>query len=223
MSKIIPTQINNDEPIKCRYCSSTNVIVGEKGFSLGGAVAGFLTMGILGSLIAGNLGRKDLELTCLSCGERWYPFDPFLQDMYREEDHAKRHKEHDEKFKNQQDSEQSSSAPRTANKNEVEFIVSTVGSAVADYYMEAMEKQCTVCGRDQSSGVKIVFLCERGHVYCDECSRESKDSKKYKKDNLRRGIFTGTRVCPEVIPRRGIFSTTKVCSSPLTKIPRKLH
>jgi len=61
MSNIMVNTNNDDEPIKCRYCSSTKITTGEKGFSIGQASAGFLTLGILGGFLAGNIGRKDIQ------------------------------------------------------------------------------------------------------------------------------------------------------------------
>lgn len=51
---------------KCPYCSSKNIRIAPKGFSLGKAAAGAVIAGPLGA--AGGLhGRKDLEVKCSNC------------------------------------------------------------------------------------------------------------------------------------------------------------
>lgn len=58
--------------VTCPKCTSTNIQIGEKGYgALKGAV-GSLILGP-GGLLIGFHGRKDVELKCLSCGNKWKP------------------------------------------------------------------------------------------------------------------------------------------------------
>ena len=63
--------MNNTE-IRCPKCKSTNLHVSQKGFSGGKALAGALTVGALG-LLAGTIGSKNIEITCLNCGHKFNP------------------------------------------------------------------------------------------------------------------------------------------------------
>lgn len=60
--------------IKCPKCKSTNLHVGQQGFSTGKAVAGLLTVGTLG-ILAGNIGRDKIKVTCLDCGKTFNPLE----------------------------------------------------------------------------------------------------------------------------------------------------
>ena len=51
-----------------------NFSTGQKGFGLGKAAVGAILLGPIG-IAGGLLGRKDLELVCLSCNNKWKP-DP---------------------------------------------------------------------------------------------------------------------------------------------------
>jgi len=62
--------MENDSNIKCPYCSSTNYTVGKKGFGFGKAAVGAVLLGPAG-LLAGGIGSKDLEFTCLNCGKTY--------------------------------------------------------------------------------------------------------------------------------------------------------
>ena len=54
----------------CPECGSTSLSSNKKGFSFGKAAAGMLAVGGLG-LLAGGIGSKKVEITCLICGHRW--------------------------------------------------------------------------------------------------------------------------------------------------------
>jgi len=60
----------NNSNIKCPYCNSTNYTVGKKGFGFGKAAVGAVLLGPAG-LLAGGIGSKDLEFTCLNCGKTY--------------------------------------------------------------------------------------------------------------------------------------------------------
>lgn len=62
------------DAIRCPSCHSTNVHIANQGFSTGKAVAGFLTIGAIGTL-AGNIGRDNIKVTCLNCGRTFNPVE----------------------------------------------------------------------------------------------------------------------------------------------------
>ena len=55
---------------KCPRCGSTSLSGNKKGFGIGKAVVGAALVGPLG-LVAGNLGAKKVQVTCLSCGKKF--------------------------------------------------------------------------------------------------------------------------------------------------------
>jgi hypothetical protein len=59
-------------PVKCPRCDSASLAAGNKGFSFGGALAGWLWFGAVG-LLGGLLGVKEVVITCLNCGAQWSP------------------------------------------------------------------------------------------------------------------------------------------------------
>ena len=54
----------------CPKCGSTSLSANKKGFGVGKALIGAELIGGLG-LMAGNLGAKKVQVTCLHCGHRW--------------------------------------------------------------------------------------------------------------------------------------------------------
>lgn len=58
--------------MKCPKCQSSQLTAQKKGFSGKKAVAGALLTGGVG-LLAGTIGQNDIEITCLSCGNKWEP------------------------------------------------------------------------------------------------------------------------------------------------------
>jgi RNA polymerase subunit RPABC4/transcription elongation factor Spt4 len=55
---------------KCPMCNSTSLSGNKKGFGIGKAVLGAWAIGPIG-LIAGNVGSKNLLVTCLNCGYKF--------------------------------------------------------------------------------------------------------------------------------------------------------
>ncbi len=56
----------------CPKCKSTNIQIGEKGYGALKSAVGGLILGP-GGLLIGFHGRKDIQLKCLSCGNKWKP------------------------------------------------------------------------------------------------------------------------------------------------------
>jgi len=59
-----------DQGMVCPRCHSTQVTAGKKGFGIGKALVGGVLLGPVG-ILAGFIGRKNMEFACLSCKERW--------------------------------------------------------------------------------------------------------------------------------------------------------
>lgn len=56
----------------CPYCGSTSLTANQKGFGVGKAVVGAWALGPIG-LVAGNIGKNKITVTCLNCGRRFRP------------------------------------------------------------------------------------------------------------------------------------------------------
>lgn len=63
---------DNEEPVRCPRCRSTQLTANKKGFGLGKAAAGGLLLGPVG-LLGGFLGSSKVKITCLKCGYTWKP------------------------------------------------------------------------------------------------------------------------------------------------------
>mgnify|MGYP001089561492 FL=1 len=63
---------NDEEPVRCPRCRSTQLSANKKGFGLGKAAAGGLLLGPVG-LLGGFLGSSKVKITCLKCGYTWKP------------------------------------------------------------------------------------------------------------------------------------------------------
>ena len=61
-----------EEPVRCPRCRSTQLTANRKGFGLGKAAAGGLLLGPVG-LLGGFLGSNKVKITCLKCGYTWKP------------------------------------------------------------------------------------------------------------------------------------------------------
>ena len=60
----------DDDVLRCPRCQSTQLHVGDKGFSVGKAAVGHLLVAGVG-LIGGFIGSKKIMITCLKCGYKW--------------------------------------------------------------------------------------------------------------------------------------------------------
>ena len=63
-------QIQQEEYLCCPKCGSRELHAEHKGFSGGKALAGALVTGGIG-LLAGTIGSRDTQITCLKCGNRF--------------------------------------------------------------------------------------------------------------------------------------------------------
>lgn len=69
--RVVEQQKREDaKPVVCPKCYSPSITSNEKGFGVGKAVVGVGLFGLPG-VLAGNIGRKKLKVTCLSCGHAW--------------------------------------------------------------------------------------------------------------------------------------------------------
>lgn len=55
---------------KCPRCDSTSLVGNKKGFGIGKAIVGATLFGALG-LLAGGIGSKKVQVTCLKCGNKF--------------------------------------------------------------------------------------------------------------------------------------------------------
>lgn len=69
-----PVKVNkaseNEEYLCCPKCHSKELHAEKKGYSGGKALAGVVLTGGIG-LLAGTIGSKDIQITCLKCGKRF--------------------------------------------------------------------------------------------------------------------------------------------------------
>ncbi len=79
----------------CPKCGSSHIHSAEKGFGVGKALVGVWVLGSVG-LLAGNIGRHDVIMTCLSCGHKFEPGEgislnmSFSEQQAREEEKRKK-------------------------------------------------------------------------------------------------------------------------------------
>ena len=69
INPITPT-ISNEEYLCCPKCESKEIHSEQKGFSGGKALAGAILTGGIG-ILAGTIGSKDVQMTCLKCGNKF--------------------------------------------------------------------------------------------------------------------------------------------------------
>lgn len=65
-------QYDREGIIYCPKCHSISLSSNKKGFGIGKAIIGAAVVGPLG-LIAGNIGAKKVRITCLKCGNHFWP------------------------------------------------------------------------------------------------------------------------------------------------------
>ena len=63
---------SDNATLLCPKCGSPHVAIGNQGYGLGKAAAGFVVGGPVG-LLGGLLGSKKVVVGCASCGHRWAP------------------------------------------------------------------------------------------------------------------------------------------------------
>ena len=69
--RVVEQQKREDaKHVLCPKCYSPSITSNENGFGVGKAVVGVGLFGLPG-VLAGNIGRKKLKVTCLSCGHAW--------------------------------------------------------------------------------------------------------------------------------------------------------
>lgn len=68
---------SEEELIFCPKCLSTHVHAEQKGFSGGKALAGVVAIGGIG-ILAGTIGSKKVNITCLKCGHKFMAGDAFI-------------------------------------------------------------------------------------------------------------------------------------------------
>lgn len=56
----------------CPKCGSTSITANKKGYGIGKGVIGAAAVGPIG-LVAGNIGRQKVTVTCLNCGHQFKP------------------------------------------------------------------------------------------------------------------------------------------------------
>lgn len=61
----------DENQARCPRCGSTSLSANKKGFGMGKAVVGTLAFGVIGGALAGSIGAKKIEVTCLKCGKRF--------------------------------------------------------------------------------------------------------------------------------------------------------
>lgn len=61
----------SDNLARCPRCGSASLSANKKGFGMGKAVVGTLAFGVIGGALAGSIGAKKIEVTCLKCGKKF--------------------------------------------------------------------------------------------------------------------------------------------------------
>lgn len=70
-------QDSNEEYLCCPKCHSRELHAEQKGFSGGKALTGAIIAGGIG-LLAGTIGSKDIQITCLKCGHKFKAGDSYI-------------------------------------------------------------------------------------------------------------------------------------------------
>ena len=86
------------DKIKCYKCGSTELTAQKEGYSGGKALGGALLTGGIG-LLAGTIGSKKINITCLKCGHKFKPGEDKVNEQKRVEVIRKRNAKLDEFLK----------------------------------------------------------------------------------------------------------------------------
>ena len=78
--------VQDEEYLCCPKCHSRELHTEQKGFSGGKAFAGAVVAGGIG-LLAGTIGSKDVQITCLKCGNRFKAGDSYIDKKSFETKH----------------------------------------------------------------------------------------------------------------------------------------
>ena len=78
--------VQDEEYLCCPKCHSRELHTEQKGFSGGKALAGAVVAGGIG-LLAGTIGSKDVQITCLKCGNRFKAGDSYIDKKSFETKH----------------------------------------------------------------------------------------------------------------------------------------
>lgn len=73
---------NKNDSLHCPKCKSINLHIAQKGFSGGKALAGTIAVGNIG-LLAGTIGSRNVDVTCLNCGHRFNPVKNLKKEKER--------------------------------------------------------------------------------------------------------------------------------------------
>lgn len=77
--------VQDKEYLCCPKCHSRELHAEQKGFSGGKALAGAVAVGGIG-LLAGTIGSKDLQITCLKCGNKFEAGKAYIERKNQSED-----------------------------------------------------------------------------------------------------------------------------------------
>lgn len=68
--QVVMNQTDSNQA-RCPRCGSTSLSANKRGFGMGKAVVGTLAFGVIGGVLAGSIGAKKIEVTCLKCGKKF--------------------------------------------------------------------------------------------------------------------------------------------------------
>jgi len=87
-----PITAKKEKLIQCAKCGSTELTSQKKGFSGGKALGGAVLTGGVG-LLAGTIGSKKINITCLKCGHRFKPGEDKVGKKRKEKKEKKEQEE----------------------------------------------------------------------------------------------------------------------------------
>ncbi|WP_278974864.1 zinc ribbon domain-containing protein [Alistipes finegoldii] len=95
--KPVPISHQSEDLLHCPKCKSINLHVDKKGFSGGKAIAGAVVAGGIG-ILAGTIGSRDINITCLKCGHNFNPLKD-LKEKQKRERRLKEQKQNEEMWR----------------------------------------------------------------------------------------------------------------------------